>query len=135
MGLSSAAMRYLLVIYELSDGGKPVRSVDIARALQVSPASVVHMMGVLAGEGLVLKRHYGQVQLTAEGIRASNQLYTKCTILESFLLQELDVSRETARQDAVACLCSLSEESIERVICRVLERTLAERDILRVAGE
>ena len=115
MGLSSAAMRYLLVIYELSDGGKPVRSVDIARALEVSPASVVHMMGVLAGEGLVLKRHYGQVQLTAEGIRASNQLYTKCTILESFLLQELDVSRETARQDAVACLCSLSEESIERV--------------------
>ena len=91
MGLSSAAMRYLLVIYELSDGGKPVRSVDIARALEVSPASVVHMMGVLAGEGLVLKRHYGQVQLTAEGIRASNQLYTKCTILESFLLQELDV--------------------------------------------
>lgn len=135
MGLSSAAVRYLLVIYELSDGGKAVRSVDIARALGVSPASVVHMMGVLAGEGLTLKRYYGQVQLTNEGIRAANQLYTKCTILESFLIQELNVERDTARQDAVSCLCSLSEESIEKVICRVLGQTLEEPDILRVAGE
>lgn len=135
MGLSSAAVRYLLVIYELSDGGKAVRSVDIARALGVSPASVVHMMGVLAGEGLTLKRYYGQVQLTNEGIRAANQLYTKCTILESFLIQELNIERDTARQDAVSCLCSLSEESIEKVICRVLGQTLEELDILRVAGE
>ena len=135
MGLSSAAVRYLLVIYELSDGGKAVRSVDIARALGVSPASVVHMMGVLAGEGLTLKRYYGQVQLTNEGIRAANQLYPKCTILESFLIQELNVERDTARQDAVSCLCSLSEESIEKVICRVLGQTLEEPDILRVAGE
>lgn len=135
MGLSSAAVRYLLVIYELSDGGKAVRSVDIARALGVSPASVVHMMGVLAGEGLTLKRYYGQVQLTNEGIRAANQLYTKCTILESFLIQELNIERDTARQDAVSCLCSLSEESIEKVICRVLGQTLEEPDILRVAGE
>ena len=134
MGLSSAAVRYLLVIYELSDGGRAVRSVDIARALEVSPASVVHMMGVLASEGLILKRHYGQVQLTHEGIRASNQLYTKCTILESFLMEELDVCRETARQDAVACLCSLSDESIEQVIRRVLEKRLEEPDILRVSG-
>ena len=135
MGLSSAAVRYLLVIYELSDGGKAVRSVDIARALGVSPASVVHMMGVLAGEGLTLKRYYGQVQLTNEGIRAANQLYTKCTILESFLIQELNIERDTARQDAVSCLCSLSEESIEKVICRVLGQTLEEPVILRVAGE
>ena len=62
-------------------------------------------------------------------------ILAKCTILESFLIQELNVERDTARQDAVSCLCSLSEESIEKVICRVLGQTLEEPDILRVAGE
>ena len=85
MGMSAAATRYLLTIYRLSGEGAPVRSVDISRALGVSPASVVHMMGVLSQEGLVSKRHYGRVQLTGEGIWAANQLYTKCMLLESFL--------------------------------------------------
>lgn len=120
MGISTAAMRYLLVIYELSGEGGAVRSVDISRALGVSPASVVHMLGVLAGEGLVSKRHYGRVQLTGEGVWTANQLYTKRTLLESFLLKELAMVPDAARKDAVACLCSLSEESIERIICRVL---------------
>ena len=132
MGMSSAATRYLLTIYRLSGEGAPVRSVDISRALGVSPASVVHMMGVLSGEGLISKRHYGRVQLTEEGVWAANQLYTKCMLLESFLTEELALERQVARRDAVACLCSLSEESIERLIRRVLPENTV---ILRAAGE
>lgn len=132
MGMSPAAMRYLLAIYELSNEGGPVRSVDISRALRVSPASVVHMLGGLAAEELVSKRHYGRVQLTGTGIRAANQLFTKCTLLESFLAGELAVDRETARQDAVSCLCSLSDESVEQIIRRVLSEELV---ILQVSGE
>lgn len=132
MRMSSAAMRYLLAIYELSNEGGPVRSVDIARMLEVSPASVVHMLGVLAGEGLASKRHYGRVQLTGAGIRAANQLYTKCMLLETFLLEELEVEADIARRDAVACLCSLSEESVEHMLRRVLlERPV----ILPASGE
>ena len=132
MGMSTAAMRYLLTIYELSQEGGAVRSVDISRELGVSPASVVHMLGVLGEEGLVSKRHYGRVQFTDRGIRAANQLYTKCMLLETFLSEELCVEQDTAHRDAVACLCILSEESMARIICRVL----AERPvILRAAGE
>lgn len=132
MGMSTAAMRYLLTIYELSNEGGPVRSVDISRELGVSPASVVHMLGVLGGEGLVNKRHYGRIQFTEQGVRAANQLYTKCMLLENFFLEELCVAPEVAHRDAVACLCTFSEESIERIICRILpERSV----ILRAAGE
>lgn len=122
MGLSSSAMRYLLAIYELSDGGSAVRSVDIARALEVSPASVVHMMGNLAAEGVVQKRHYGNVSMTQEGIRRANQLYTRYTLLSSFFRECLNVSSPWAEEDAAACLCTLSEESMENIAHCVLQR-------------
>ena len=132
MVLSSAATRYLLVIYRLSGEGMPVRSVDVSRALGVSPASVVHMMGVLVADGLISKRHYGRVQLTGTGIWVANQLHTKCMLLESFLTERLGLSEEVARRDAVACLCSLSEEGIEGIVRRVLPDSAA---LLRAAGE
>ena len=91
MDMSAAATRYLLTIYRLSGEGAPVRSVEIARALEVSPASVVHMLGVLVGAELVNKGYYGRVQLTEKGIWVANQLHTKCVLLESFLAQELEV--------------------------------------------
>ena len=125
MDMSAAATRYLLTIYRLSGEGAPVRSVEIARALEVSLASVVHMLGVLVGAELVNKGYYGRVQLTEKGIWAANQLHTKCVLLESFLAQELEVEAGTARRDAVACLCSLSEESIEGIVRRVLPETAA----------
>ena len=98
MEFSNAALRYLVAVYELSDGGSAVRSVDIARMMEVSPASVVHMMGVLSQGGFVRKRRYGQVQLTGEGIRTANRLYTKAALLEAFFLQELGVDDQIARR-------------------------------------
>ena len=97
-----------------------MRSVEVSRALNVSPASVVHMLGVLAREGLIRKRHYGRVELTEAGIWAANQLHTKCMLLQAFLEKELEVGDHIAYRDAVACLCSLSEVSIERIVRRVL---------------
>ena len=67
MGISQAAIRYLLTIYELSDDGAAVRSVDISRRLEVPPASVVHMLGVLSAEGLAEKRYYGCLLYTSCG--------------------------------------------------------------------
>ena len=72
------------------------------------------------------------MQLTGEGIWAANQLYTKCMLLESFLAEELEVDERVARRDAIACLCSLSEESIERIVRRVLPDNAV---ILRAVGE
>ncbi len=121
MGISQAAVRYLLTIYELSDGGAPVRSVDISRRLEVTPASVVHMMGVLSAEKLAEKRHYGRIRLTEAGIREANRLFTACTLLEAYFTEYLGVEGETARIDALNCLCCLSDQSLAQIECRVLE--------------
>ena len=121
MELSTAAVRYLLAIYQLSEGGRPVRSVDIAGRLAVSPASVAHMLGVLSGAGLIAKKHYGRVQLTGRGVRLSGRLHTSCVLMECFFAQHLGVSQETAHADAVSCLCVLSQQSISRLEELVLE--------------
>lgn len=118
---SSAAVRYLLAIYRLSEGGRPVRSVDIAGKLAVSPASVAHMLGVLAGEGLIAKRHYGRVLLTGRGVRLASRLYTSWVLMECFFSQHLGVCQQTARADAEACLCALSRETMDRLEALVLE--------------
>ena len=49
MDMSAAATRYLLTIYRLSGEGTPVRSVEIARALEFSRASGVLILGWLGG--------------------------------------------------------------------------------------
>ena len=112
MRLSPAAIRYLLAIYQLSDGGNPVRSVDIAQRMGVSPASVVHMRGVLTNEGLIAKKHYGRVRFTGKGARVAGRIYTSYVLIENFFTQNLGISDTAAREDAQACLSVLSEESL-----------------------
>lgn len=123
--LSPASIRYLLAVYELSDGGA-VRSVDIANALKVSRASVVKCLKRLAGEGMIRKEHYGTVQLTPEGVRESNRIFTEYTLLYAFFLQRLGVPPGCARRDAVSALCTFTAESREQLIRRVLEPSFAE---------
>lgn len=118
--LSDSSIRYLLAIYELSDGGSAVRSVDIANSLRVSRASVVKCLKKLAGEGLIYKEYYGNVQLTATGVRESNRLYTEYTLLYAFFSRCLGVAAECAKQDAAAALCSFTGESKEYLIQQAL---------------
>ena len=115
MALTPSATRYLLAIYQLSDGGHAVRSVDVAQELSVARASVVKMLHRLVADGLIQKEYYGNIQLTPAGIREANRIYTLFAILEPFFSNSLQVSEESAKQDAISCLCFLSEESLEQL--------------------
>jgi DtxR family Mn-dependent transcriptional regulator len=115
MELSQTSVRYLLTIYELSDGGHPVRSVEIARALEVTPASVSHMLHALIKGRLVEKRYYGSVHLTSAGIQLANLYYTRRAMLESYFTDYLGVDARVAQIDAANCLCCLSEQSFGEI--------------------
>ena len=62
MALTPSATRYLLAIYQLSDGGHAVRSVDVAQERPVARASVVKMLHRLVADGLIQKEYYGNIQ-------------------------------------------------------------------------
>ena len=80
MELSSAHLRYLLAIGQLSQGTGAVSSAQVARALQVSRPSVTRMLAILEEKGLVYKEgkhksgYGGVIRLTQEGRQAAEQV-------------------------------------------------------------
>ena len=111
--LTVSSAKYLLAIYRLSEG-LAVRSVDVAEALGVSKPSVVKMLHTLAAGGYIHKESYGNIQLTPLGKEVAGRMDSQCGALERFFLDELHVSGETAKKDAMACLGMLSEERLSK---------------------
>ncbi|MBQ8025667.1 MAG: metal-dependent transcriptional regulator [Oscillospiraceae bacterium] len=122
MTLSRSITRYLLGIYELSKGTECVRSADLARFLGVSKASVVKMCAQLTQQGLIAKEYYGSITLTDLGVVEANRAYTGVVILEHLLETQFGVSAENARDDAVSCLCTLSQECADKIIQYALKQ-------------
>nr|WP_319487748.1 metal-dependent transcriptional regulator [uncultured Caproiciproducens sp.] len=111
--LSSSKKRYLFAIYELGFDGREVRCKDIAASLQVKRPSVSKMLNFLTEDGIIEKECYGSVHFTDEGARMANKLYTNYLLLCTFFFEQLHVSAENSRHDAIFSLCDLSDESIE----------------------
>lgn len=92
--LSDCAMRYLLAIYALSRGQHALRSVQIARELEVSRASVAKMLKVLGQEGLVAKEYYSNVCLTPKGAQIAGALYAQYPAAFAFLYPSSRLGRK-----------------------------------------
>lgn len=114
--LTASGTRYLLAIYELSEGGKPVRSVDIATSLKVTRASVVKMLKLLSSGGFIIKPHYGDVLLTELGRRHAEGIYKQYRLLQVFFEKNLLVKADCAKSDALTCLCALSDQGKDWLI-------------------
>jgi len=114
--LSGSSIRYLLAIYQLSDGGAAVRSVDLANLLGITRASVVKSLKKLTDEGLVCKKHYGSIRLTASGIQEASRIFTEYTLLSGYFTLCLGLSQEQSRRDALAVVCAVSKEGREAMI-------------------
>lgn len=104
-----------LVRIEQEDGAEEgVRSVDVAKRLNVSKASVNKAVAALKAQGLVDQSHYGKVMLTAQGREVGNAVWYRHRLIRTFLVQELGVEFE--RADAEACMMehALSEDTMSR---------------------
>lgn len=120
--LSSSSVRYLLTIYELSDGGNEVRSMDIASQLHTSRPAVSRSLKTMVEEGLVDKELRGTVLLTEQGAKEASELYTEFVLLRAFFTDFLQEDPITADSDARACLCYLTKEARDKLIDLPLRR-------------
>jgi len=81
MELTSAHLRYLLCIYELSRSAPAVSSAEIAGRLKVTKPSVSRMLAALMEKELLVKERYGKVYLTDEGAAVARGLEHNIAIL------------------------------------------------------
>lgn len=109
---------YLKRIYELTENGSPASTNDLARELNVKPASVTGMIQKLAAEKPALveyQKHQG-VTLTSAGKRAALEVIRHHRLLEAWLVQTLGYSWDEVHEEA---------ERLEHVISEDFERRIA----------
>ena len=109
---------YLINILRITGGTGTVKTTELARFMNVTPASVTGMLKVLHREGLVNYERYMGVSLTEEGLQKAKDLRRKHHIMERFLTDVLDMDPESAHTQAHAVEHSLSDDAANK-ICRI----------------
>ncbi|MFN8435523.1 MAG: metal-dependent transcriptional regulator [Anaerolineales bacterium] len=115
---STSTQDYLKRIYELTECGQPASTNDLARELDIKPASVTGMIQKLAAEKPALveyQKHQG-VTLTPAGKRAALEVIRHHRLLETWLVQTLGYSWDEVHEEA---------ERLEHVISEDFERRIA----------
>lgn len=106
---------YLELIFTLSREQGDVRSIDIARRLGVSRASVSKALTVLREAGLVEPAYYGKVVLTAAGRQRAAQVHMRHELLRRYLTEVLGVEPDTAEADACRMEHVVSDALMDRL--------------------
>ncbi|MGI6161966.1 MAG: metal-dependent transcriptional regulator [Christensenellales bacterium] len=110
--LTFSMENYLEAVYELSRGESGARVTDIAQRMDVTKASANNAMSVLSDKGLIINEKYQEIYLTPEGLKHARAVSQKHTIIESYFINVLDITPETANTDACAIEHVISHESV-----------------------
>ena len=111
----SSAQDYLEAILELSENSSNVKSVDVAKKLDVSRASVNRAVNVLKEQGYITQERYSDIYLTEKGLAEARAVKETHTLLQKFLVDILGVSPVTGKTDACKIEHCLSDETREKL--------------------
>ena len=116
--LSPAIQDYLKAIYTLTRSEPATGTLDIARILQITPASVSNMLQKMAESQPHLidyqKRH--GVSLTAQGEQAALRVLRRHRLIEEYLVKKLSYTWDQVHDEA---------ERLEHAISPILEQRIA----------
>lgn len=107
---NESAEDYLEAILMLNNNEQPTRSIDIARELSFSRASVSIAMKHLKSEGHILIDANGYITLTGSGHEIAQNIYERHMLISDWLIF-LGVDKETAVNDACRIEHDISEQS------------------------
>ena len=120
--LSKSHEDYLEAIVML--GGtpdRPIRSVDVAKKLGVSKASVNKAMTLLKERSFLDQPYYGDITLTAEGYEYAQAVYKRHRYLRGFLEKALGIDPEIAEDEACLMEHAISDDSFEKWVAFIDE--------------
>lgn len=114
MKLHASGEDYLEAILVLHKKMGRVRSVDVARHMEVSKPSVCHAVATLRDGGFLTMDGDFFLHLTDAGLEVAEQIYEKHRFFTDQLI-EAGVDPETAERDACRMEHVISQESFERL--------------------
>lgn len=115
MLLGESLEDYLECLLQLEKQGK-IRSVDVAKMMNVSKPSVNKAMNILKDKNLIHQESYGEIHLTDEGRKFAQQIFYRHQTLRVFLKDVLGVNPEIAEEDACKIEHIISEETFQKII-------------------
>ena len=113
--ISKSLEEYLKTIYILKKHNGQPRVTDIAIKMNCSKPSVNKSLKILKDEGLINYEAYGQIELTAEGIKLSKKILEAYDILNVFLTEILEVESDKANQEAQKIKMAMSDETLNKL--------------------
>lgn len=111
MEIRESAEMYLETILILSKEG-PVRSIDVARAMNFSRPSVSVKVHDLANENYISISENGLITLEPKGKAIADEIYERHTVL-SDILEKIGVTPEVAAKDACKVEHVISQETFD----------------------
>ena len=108
---------YLEAIVMLGGTDKQsVRSVDVAKKLSVSKASVNKAVTLLKERGMLDQPYYGDITLTKKGYGYAKSVYKRHRYLSAFLEKGLGIAADVADEEACLMEHAISDDSFEKWI-------------------
>ena len=114
MALHASGEDYLEAMLVLQKEKGIVRSVDVARYMEVSKPSVCHAVATLRDGGFLTMDEDYSLHLTNVGREVAERIYEKHRFFTDRLI-EAGVDPETAERDACRIEHVISQESFERL--------------------
>ena len=91
MKLTGNQIMYLLTIKKLANSRHVIKSVDVARDMNYSRASIHKMLRSLKEMNYIEQERYGSIRLTASGSRAATGYLKKYKVIEDTLKDVIDL--------------------------------------------
>lgn len=113
-GLYESGEDYLETILILKKRNGNVRSIDIAREMDLSKPSVSRAMGILKNKDFITVDEDGAIHLTEEGTKLAKKIYERHRVLTEALMY-LGVDEKTAAEDACRIEHDISDKTFTKI--------------------
>jgi len=114
-GLTPRLEDYLKQLWLIEGEKKVVRVKDLQRIFGVRTSSVIDSLKALEGKGLIVHEKYGYIELTEEGIREAENIYSRYLTIYGFFKEVLGLENEEASTQSCRVEHYLSNETIKRM--------------------
>ena len=113
--IRNSAEDYLECILMLSEEHGNVRSIDVARSLDVSKPSVSIAMKKLREQELITVEEDGTIKLTKSGKKIADNTYKKHKLLRTILI-DIGVKESTAEEEACLIEHVISDDTYRKIL-------------------